>query len=105
MSRTSRLRRKSMDSFQSYDNPLVTRYASREMAALWSPQRKFSTWRKLWVALAEAERELGLLSDDGHTPRIRESQLAELRAHTEDINFERAAELERRKRHDVMAHI
>jgi adenylosuccinate lyase len=94
-----------MDSFQSYDNPLVTRYASREMAALWSPQRKFSTWRRLWVALAEAEHELGLLADDGRTPRIRESQLAELRAHTDDINFDRAAELERSKRHDVMAHI
>jgi adenylosuccinate lyase len=94
-----------MDSFQSYDNPLVTRYASREMAALWGARRKFSTWRRLWVALAEAQYELGLLSDDGRTPRIREAQLAELRAHTEDIDFQRAAELEQRKRHDVMAHI
>jgi adenylosuccinate lyase len=94
-----------MDSLQSYDNPLVTRYASREMAALWSPQRKFSTWRRLWVALAEAEHELGLLGDDGRTPRIRETQLTELRAHTDDIDFDRAAELERKKRHDVMAHI
>jgi adenylosuccinate lyase len=75
------------------------------MAALWSPQRKHSTWRRLWVALAEAEHELGLLGDDGRTPRIRESQLAELRAHTDDIDFDRVAELERKKRHDVMAHI
>ncbi len=94
-----------MDSFQSYDNPLVTRYASKEMAALWGPRRKFSTWRRLWVALAEAQHELGLLADDGRTPRITEAQLAELRAHTEDVDFARAAALERQKRHDVMAHI
>jgi adenylosuccinate lyase len=94
-----------MDSLKSYDNPLVTRYASAEMAALWSPQRKFSTWRRLWVALAEAERELGLLADDGKTPRIRESQIAELRARVDDVDFARAAELERKTRHDVMAHI
>ncbi len=94
-----------MDSLQSYDNPLVTRYASKEMAALWGPQRKFATWRRLWVALAEAQHELGLLADDGRTPRIRESQLAELRGHVDDVDFARAAELERQKRHDVMAHI
>src|SRR5262249_25679581 len=94
-----------MESLQSYDNPLVTRYAWREMAGLWGAHRKFSTWRRLWVALAEAQAELGLLSDDGRTPRIREAQLADLRAHTDDINFARADELERQKRHDVMAHI
>jgi adenylosuccinate lyase len=94
-----------MDSFQNYDNPLVTRYASPEMATLWGSQRKFSTWRRLWVALAEAEHELGLLADDGSTPRIREAQLAELRAHVDDIDFARAAELELKKRHDVMAHV
>jgi adenylosuccinate lyase len=88
-----------------YDNPLVTRYASREMAELWGPQRKCSTWRRLWVALAEAERELGLLADDGRTPRIRPEQIAALRAHTDDIDFAQAAEYERRFRHDVMAHI
>src|SRR5262252_4996153 len=88
-----------------YDNPLVTRYASPQMAELWGPQRKFSTWRRLWVALAEAEHELGLRADDGVTPRIRPEQLAELRAHVEDIDFTRAAEHERRLRHDVMAHI
>jgi adenylosuccinate lyase len=94
-----------MDSAEVYDNPLVGRYASPEMARLWGPQRKFSTWRRLWVALAEAEQELGLAADDGVTPRISASQLAELRAHTEDIDFARAAQHEKRLRHDVMAHI
>jgi len=94
-----------MDSFQFYDNPLVTRYASREMAELWGPRRKFATWRRLWVALAEAEHELELLSDDGVTPRITPAQLEQLRAHVEDIDFARAEVHERRRRHDVMAHI
>jgi adenylosuccinate lyase len=94
-----------MDSFQVYDNPIVTRYASREMAVLWGPQRKFSTWRRLWVALAEAEHELGLLADDGVTPRITRVHLDQLRAHVDDIDFARAEMHERRRRHDVMAHI
>src|ERR1700722_11357042 len=94
-----------MDSHQVYDNPLVTRYASREMAELWGPQRKFSTWRRLWVALAEAQHELGLLADDGRSPRIRPEQLDELRRHLDDIDFGRADQHERRLRHDVMAHI
>lgn len=80
-----------------YQNPLNTRYASREMSALWSEQRKHSTWRRLWVALAEAQHELGL--------DISEAQLAELRAHVDDIDFERAAQYERELRHDVMAHV
>jgi adenylosuccinate lyase len=88
-----------------YDNPLVSRYAGPKMAELWGPQRKFSTWRKLWVALAEAESELGLTQADGKTPRIRSQQLAELRSHVSDINFDVAAEYEKRLRHDVMAHI
>jgi adenylosuccinate lyase len=94
-----------MESFQFYDNPLVTRYASREMAELWGPQKKFSTWRRLWVALAEAQYELGLLADDGVTLRITPAQLEQLRAHVDDIDFARAALHERRRRHDVMAHI
>jgi adenylosuccinate lyase len=93
-----------MDSLQVYDNPLVTRYAGRQMAELWGPRRKFSTWRRLWVALAEAEHELGLLAEDG-SPRITPTQLAELRAHVDDIDFARAEEYERQLRHDVMAHI
>jgi adenylosuccinate lyase len=88
-----------------YDNPLVTRYATRQMAELWGPQRKFSTWRRLWVALAEAEHELGMVTDDGATPRITPRQLEELRAHVDDIDFARADAHERRLRHDVMAHI
>jgi len=88
-----------------YDNPLVTRYASREMAELWGPQRKFSTWRRLWLALAEAQHELGMVADDGKTPRISTTQLGELRAHLDDIDFATAEAYERRLRHDVMAHI
>src|SRR5215471_331857 len=80
-----------------YDNPLVARYASREMAELWSPRRKFSTWRRLWVALAEAQRQLGL--------DVSEAQVAELRARVDDIDFDAARAHEKRLRHDVMAHV
>ncbi len=80
-----------------YNNPLIERYASQEMSRLWGPQRKFSTWRRLWVALAEAEAELGL--------PITQAQIEELRAHTDDIDFNRAAEYEKRLRHDVMSHV
>lgn len=80
-----------------YENPLITRYASREMAALWSAQRKHSTWRRCWIALAEAERELGL--------DISEEQIAELRTHVDDVNFADAAQYEKELRHDVMAHV
>jgi adenylosuccinate lyase len=75
------------------------------MAELWGPQRKFSTWRRLWLALAEAQHELGLTTADGSTPRITPAHLAELRAHLDDIDFDRADALERTLRHDVMAHI
>lgn len=94
-----------MDPLDVYDNPLVSRYASPEMARLWSPRRKFGTWRRLWVALAEAEHELGLLAADGITPRITEAQLQELREHVDDIDFAAADRYERQLRHDVMAHI
>src|SRR5947208_1217023 len=86
-----------------YDNPHISRYASREMAELWGPQRKFSTWRRLWLAMAETQFELGMPGADGKTPRIRPEQLAELRQHLDDIDFKRAAEHENRLRHDVMA--
>ncbi len=82
---------------EQYENPLVSRYASAEMSRIWSPQKKFSTWRRLWLALARAERELGL--------EISPEQLAEMEAHLDDIDFERAAALERELRHDVMSHI
>jgi adenylosuccinate lyase len=80
-----------------YDNPLVGRYASRQMSELWGPQRKFATWRRLWIILAEAEAELGL--------NVTPQQIAELRAHADDIDFSRAVQLEKRLRHDVMAHV
>jgi len=80
-----------------YDNPLISRYASREMSRLWSPQVRHATWRQLWVALAEAERELGL--------EISQAQVDELRAHIDDIDFAAAAAYEQRLRHDVMAHV
>ncbi|MFH1921893.1 MAG: adenylosuccinate lyase [Planctomycetota bacterium] len=80
-----------------YENPLITRYASERMSEIWSPQRKFSTWRRLWVALAEAEAELGLSITPG--------QIGQLRTHVDNIDFEAAARHERRLRHDVMAHV
>src|SRR2546428_1589765 len=90
---------------QVYENPLVSRYAGKEMAELWGPQRKFSTWRRLWVALAEAQSEVGMTADDGVTPRITPAQLDELRAHVNDIDFGRAEKYEPKIRHDVVAHI
>jgi adenylosuccinate lyase len=94
-----------MDLDSRHDNPLVERYASPVMAALWSPRRKFGTWRRLWLALAEAQAELGLTADDRKTPRIRPDQIEAMRGHLDDIDLERAAQHERRLRHDVMAHI
>ncbi len=80
-----------------YENPLITRYASDEMSRLFSPQHKHSTWRRLWVALAEAEAELGL--------SVTPAQIAELKAHVDDVDFEVAAKYEKQLRHDVMAHV
>ncbi|WP_425398278.1 adenylosuccinate lyase [Aeoliella sp.] len=80
-----------------YSNPLITRYASRQMASIWGDQKKFSTWRRLWVALAEAQAELGL--------PIAEAQLDELRAKVDDVDFVAAASYEKKLRHDVSAHI
>jgi adenylosuccinate lyase len=88
-----------------YDNPLIGRYASRAMSERWGPTRKFRTWRRLWLALAEAEAELHLPTADGAGERIRPEQLAELRCHLDDIDLDRAAEHEKRLRHDVMAQI
>ena len=86
-----------MSNYDVYDNPLIARYASRRMARLWSPQVKFSTWRRLWVALAEAQRTLGL--------NISDEQIEALRSQVETIDFAAAEAYERRFRHDVMAHI
>jgi adenylosuccinate lyase len=81
----------------SYRNPLVERYASREMSAIFSPASKFLTWRRLWLALAEAEQRLGL--------EIPDAAITAMRAELENIDLARAAELEKRLRHDVMAHV
>ena len=86
-----------MSQHERYENPLISRYSSAEMSRLWGEQRKHSTWRKLWVALAEAESELGL--------PITPQQIAELRAHTDDIDFAAARAYEKKLRHDVMAHV
>lgn len=80
-----------------YENPLCRRYAGREMQAVFSDDNKFSTWRKLWVALAESERELGL--------PVSAEQIEEMKAHLYDINYDTAARKEAEVRHDVMAHI
>lgn len=80
-----------------YESPLSSRYASDEMQYIFSPDKKFSTWRKLWVALARAEMELGL--------PVTQEQIDEMEAHLTDIDYELAAQKERELRHDVMAHI
>ena len=80
-----------------YSSPLSSRYASKEMLYIFSENNKFRTWRKLWIALAETEMELGL--------PITPEQIAELKAHQDDIDYEAAAEYERKLRHDVMAHV
>ena len=80
-----------------YKNPLITRYASREMSENFSDDKRFKLWRKLWIALAESEMELGL--------NIKKSQIDEMKKYADDINFDVAAKYEREVRHDVMAHV
>ncbi|HIX59422.1 MAG TPA: adenylosuccinate lyase [Candidatus Blautia gallistercoris] len=80
-----------------YQSPLSERYASREMQYIFSPDMKFRTWRKLWIALAETEKELGL--------PITQEQIDELKAHADDINYDVAKEREKQVRHDVMSHV
>ncbi|WDV47840.1 adenylosuccinate lyase [Clostridiaceae bacterium M8S5] len=82
---------------ENYENPLISRYASKEMSYVFSPDNKFKTWRKLWVALAESEKELGL--------NIDQSQIDELKNNIDDIDYELAAKKEKEFRHDVMAHV
>ena len=83
--------------YDRYQSPLSERYASREMQYIFSPEKKFRTWRKLWIALAETEKELGL--------PISQEQIDELKAHKDDINFDVAKEREKLVRHDVMSHV
>ena len=80
-----------------YESPLASRYASEEMLYLFSPDKKFSTWRKLWIALAKAERGLGL--------DITDAQISEMEQHIYDIDYDYAAQMEKQLRHDVMAHV
>src|SRR5262245_11383506 len=94
-----------MNPHSQWDNPFLNRYSSPAMLELWSPQRRIGTWRRLWVALAEAEMELGLTTEDGKSVRITQSQINEMKAHLDDIDFEQAAKFEKQFRHDVMAHI
>jgi adenylosuccinate lyase len=82
---------------QVYEHPLVKRYATKEMSFVWSPAMKFTTWRKLWIALATAEQELGI--------EISDEQLAQMREKLYDVDFEFAAKKEREFRHDVMGHV
>ena len=84
-------------SYDKYTSPLSERYASKEMQYIFSPDMKFKTWRKLWIALAEAEKELGL--------NITDEQIEEMKAHAEDINYDVAREREALVRHDVMSHV
>ena len=84
-------------SYDRYVSPLSERYASKEMQYVFSPDKKFKTWRRLWIALAETEKELGL--------SITQEQIDELKAHAEDINYEVAKEREKVVRHDVMSHV
>lgn len=80
-----------------YESPFNTRYASHEMLELFSPQMKFRTWRRLWIALAEAEKELGI--------DITDEQIEELKLYKDDINYELAEKIEKETRHDVMSHV
>ncbi|MEQ1894847.1 MAG: adenylosuccinate lyase, partial [Planctomycetota bacterium] len=86
-----------MSDHDSYQSPLSTRYAGEAMRAVFSERKKFVTWHRIWLALAESQRELGL--------PVTEEQLAELRTHLEHVDFELAAKYERELRHDVMAHV
>ncbi len=86
-----------MTTHDTYVSPLASRNASPAMQAIWSPHRKFTTWRRLWLALAEAEKQLGLA--------ITDQQLDEIRAKLDDIDYAKAAEYEKQLRHDVMAHV
>ena len=86
-----------MDGYNTYKSPLTDRYVGAEMSYNWSPQRKHSTWRRLWLALAESEKQLGL--------NISQEQIDQMKAHLDDIDFEAVAKKEAELRHDVMSHI
>ena len=85
------------NNYEIYVSPLVERNASEEMSKLFGAQKKFSTWRRLWLELAKAEKKLGL--------DISEGQIKQMSKHLDDIDFKKAAEYEKKFRHDVMAHV
>ncbi len=87
-----------------YTSPLSERYASRQMQYIFSQDKKFRTWRKLWIALAETEMELGLTGESGE-PVITQEMIDELKAHAEEINYDVAVQREKEVRHDVMSHV
>ncbi len=87
----------SSSKFRNYVSPLVERNASKEMAELFGPQKKFSTWRRIWLELAKVQKKLGL--------DIKQNQIGQMAKHLDDINFKKAADYEKKFRHDVMAHI
>ncbi|MBN1131211.1 MAG: adenylosuccinate lyase [Chitinispirillaceae bacterium] len=87
----------SREDTKTYQNPLIERYASSEMSFIFSPHHKFTTWRRLWIVLAECQKQLGL--------QITDEQIEELKAHVEDIDYDLARKTEARTRHDVMAHL
>src|SRR5436853_5711414 len=84
--------------YDTYESPLASRNASKEMLRLFSPRHKFGLWRRLWLELARCQRELGLT-------RIGDEALRQMEAHLDDIDFDKAAQWEKRLRHDVMAHV
>ena len=84
-----------MTDYSIYNNPLITRYASKEMQRAFSDEKRFKLWRKLWIALAESEMELGLT--------VTQEQVDELKTFADDIDYDLAAKFEREVRHDVMA--
>ena len=86
-----------MNGNEQYQSPLTSRYASKEMSFIFSDTKKFQTWRQLWLYLAEAEKELGL--------NIPDAAIQAMRDHQTDIDFEMAKEEEKKRRHDVMAHV
>ena len=86
-----------MENYSEYISPLSQRYPSKEMKYLFSPEKKFTTWRKLWIALAEAEKQLGL--------DITDRQIKELRDNRENVNYREARAREKVVRHDVMSHV
>ena len=93
-----------MEDTSRYISPLSERYASKDMQYIFSEDKKFKTWRLLWIALAETEMELGLKDENGN-PRITQEMIDELKKNKDDINYDVARAREKEVRHDVMSHV